>query len=83
MARELSNQVVRTLSDQVVAQLREIFDVCLCIFCVLGDLGLQGAILGTNTGRIPTFGAPCRTPFSTILGSVFEVLFGKVSGSRF
>ena len=48
-----------------------------------GDLGFQGSILGPKTGRKSTFGVPFWDGVGTLLGSVFEVLFWKTSGSRF
>ena len=48
-----------------------------------GDLGFQGSILGSNTGRKSTLLTPFWDVFWTLLGSVFEVRFGKTSGSRF
>ena len=47
-----------------------------------GNWGFQGSILGPNTGRKLLFDTIWDV-FLTLLGSVFEVLFGKTSGSRF
>ena len=48
-----------------------------------GDLGFQGSIVGPETGRKSAFWTPLWDGFWTLVGSVFEVLFGKTSGSRF
>ena len=48
-----------------------------------GDLGFQGSILGPKTERTCTFRVPVWGRFGMLLGSVFEVLFWKASGSRF
>ena len=51
-----------------------------------GDLGFQGSILEPRTGRKSIFWKPLWDGFGTLLGSVFvvfEVRFGKTSGSRF
>ena len=48
-----------------------------------GDLGFQGSILGPKIGRKSTFWTALWDGFWTLLGSVFEVLVGKTSGSRF
>ena len=47
-----------------------------------GDLGFRGRFW-PKTGRMSTFWTLVWDVFSTLLGSVFEVLFGKTSGSRF
>ena len=48
-----------------------------------GDLDFQGSILEPKTARKGRLGVPFLDGFWILLGSVFEVLFWKASGSRF
>ena len=47
------------------------------------DFGFQGSILGPKTGRTSTFWTQFWDGVWTLLGSVFELLFWKASGSHF